>query len=296
MRFVRGMSLYVRLQTSFWNHRKTMRLKASLGDSALWLPPRLWSYAAESQPDGDFSSYTAEELAAILAYAGDATSMRQALLRAGFLDEDGKLHDWPEHNSYHETYAKRAKDAANTRWEKEREKKRLEEERKGKETSIASSMLQALHKHEAVEDPNTYEHKQPVTPTAKAPEGTVARSNALHAWYCEQMGTEVRLDMNLERLWFDWFKAQFTEDQFKRVFKYLKKQVDQKKRNDGALKLSNMLQPDRFNEDLALAARNCKPAPQPKAQEPEPVKSAEDWQKGQDAIKQLREQLKGGNV
>lgn len=112
------MSLYIRLLSSFWNHRKTAKLRAAIGDDALWIVPRLWSYAAENQPDGDFSGYTSEELATLLGCSKHATSIRQALLEAGFMDENGTLHDWHEHNGYHVSFAERAKKAADERWKR----------------------------------------------------------------------------------------------------------------------------------------------------------------------------------
>lgn len=133
------MSLYVRLQSSFWNHRKTLRLRAQIGEAGFWIPPRLWSYAAENQPDGDFSSYSAAELAMLLAYPGDAQAMLEAMQQAGFMDEM-KIHDWQEHNAYHSTFSERAKTAARARWDKEAEKKLKRNERKRKEPSIATSI------------------------------------------------------------------------------------------------------------------------------------------------------------
>lgn len=130
------MSLWIKLQTSFWTHRKTMILRAAIGDDALWLMPRLWSYAAGNQPDGDFSNYTAPVLAQILGYQKDATSMLQALLEAGFLDEDMHLHDWMEHNGFHSSFADRAKKAAAARWGKKKNPKRganAGEEKRGEE-------------------------------------------------------------------------------------------------------------------------------------------------------------------
>lgn len=135
------MSLYVRLQTSFWTHRKTVRLRARLGDDALWLPPRLWSYAAENQPDGDFSNYSAQEIAMLVGYAKDACVMLEALQQAGFMD--GMLvHGWEEYNAYHSVYAERARTAAAARWAK-KSPAPPRKERKGKETSNASSILEA---------------------------------------------------------------------------------------------------------------------------------------------------------
>jgi len=135
------MSLYTRLYAGFWTHRKTIRLRALIGDAALWVPPRCWSYAAENQPNGDFSDYSDQELATAVGYTGDATSMREALLQAGFLDPDGRIHNWEKYNGYHKRFSDRAKTAAAARWDKERTKERKEKRRK--EASIASSMHQA---------------------------------------------------------------------------------------------------------------------------------------------------------
>lgn len=153
------MSLYVRVFTNFYTHRKTARLRVLLGDDALWLVPRLWAYAAENQPDGIFSDYSPEEIASLVGYSKDAQSMLEALLKAGFLDPDPlRLHDWKEHNNYHQTFKERASKAAKVRWSKPdatsiasgmlEASVRAPIEKKGKErskqsSSIASSMLQA---------------------------------------------------------------------------------------------------------------------------------------------------------
>jgi len=138
--------LYIRLMTNFYTHRKTVRLRTSLGNDALWIPPRIWAYCAENQPDGDLSDYKPDELAMLIGYQGDATSMLQALKDCGLITSDGQIHDWDVHNGYHDKFSKRAKIAADARWKKEKEQKKEDTERgKGKvETSIASSMLRAF--------------------------------------------------------------------------------------------------------------------------------------------------------
>lgn len=144
------MSLFVKLKTGFWTHRKTARLRAAIGDDAFWVPPRLWCYAAENQPDGDFSGYSAQELAMLVGYSKDATSMLEALHKAGFMHE-GRIHGWEEHNGFHQTFSERAKNAASARWEKHREKSAKKtppsergEEMRGDDTSNALSMLVAF--------------------------------------------------------------------------------------------------------------------------------------------------------
>ena len=112
------MSLYIKLSTNFFTHLKTRRLARKLGEAALWLPPRLWAYCAEHQPDGDLSRYSAEDIAELVGYTGDATSMLQALLDASFIDKDMTLHDWCQHNGFHKNFAERAQKAARARWSK----------------------------------------------------------------------------------------------------------------------------------------------------------------------------------
>jgi uncharacterized phage protein (TIGR02220 family) len=150
-------SLFVKVFTNFYTHRKTMRLRASLGDDAFWIVPRLWAYAAENQPDGDFASYTDGEIAGLIGYNKDASSMLQALLQAGFMDSDRKIHDWADHNGYHQGFSDRARAAAKARWDKQKERTKEKgeemkgEDRIGEETSNASSMLQASPKHEKID-------------------------------------------------------------------------------------------------------------------------------------------------
>lgn len=121
------MSLHIRLYTNFWTHRKTARLRSILGNDALWIPPRLWSYAAENQPDGDFSNYSPEELALLIGYSSNAQAMLQALQQACFLD-GMKINGWEEHNAYHHAFSERAKKAADARW-KGKDKKGKEKKR-----------------------------------------------------------------------------------------------------------------------------------------------------------------------
>lgn len=138
------MSLYVKLHTNFYAHRKTLRLRAAIGDAAFWIPPRLWAYAAENQPDGIFQDYTTEEISQIIGYTGDASSMLQALLKAGFMDNEPlRIHDWPEYNGFHKTFSERAKKAASARWSKSPSTPSPINEKRGDEASIAPSMLQA---------------------------------------------------------------------------------------------------------------------------------------------------------
>ena len=138
--------LYVKLFTGFFAHRKTLRLRAALGDDAFWVPPRLWAYAAEQQPDGVFEDYSAEEIASLIGYTSptrDASSMLQALLKHGFMDANPlRIHNWAEHSRYHQTFADRAKKAAAARWSKSPSTPTPDTEKER-----GTSILQACLKH-----------------------------------------------------------------------------------------------------------------------------------------------------
>jgi hypothetical protein len=115
-------NLYIWVMTGFYTHRKTARLRSFIGDAAFWVPPRLWAYCAENQPDGDLSGYGDTELEMLIGFTSNATSnatsIKQALIQSGYVDLDSKVHDWEEHNGYHKTFSDRAKAAAAARWAK----------------------------------------------------------------------------------------------------------------------------------------------------------------------------------
>lgn len=132
------MSPYVRLDSSFWTHRKTIRLQSKIGDAAFWVPQRLWCYAATTQPDGNFSEYQAEELTLALGYRGDAQALLEALVDSGFMNSDHTIHNWDHWNRFHTMFAERARKAANARWGKSIHKNRKVKETKGQYRKGAS--------------------------------------------------------------------------------------------------------------------------------------------------------------
>lgn len=81
----------------------------------------------------------------------------------------------------------------------------------------------------------------------------IHRIQQAHALYCRLTGQPVSLRFDRERLWFDLFHAGFNEADLQRVVRYLQREIHQGRRNVGALKLSNLLQLDRFEEDLHIS-------------------------------------------
>jgi hypothetical protein len=81
----------------------------------------------------------------------------------------------------------------------------------------------------------------------------IERIHQAHALYCRLTGQRVSLRFDRERLWYELFHAGFTEADLQRVIRYLQREIREGRRNVGALKLSNLLQLDRFEEDLNIS-------------------------------------------
>ena len=105
----------------------------------------------------------------------------------------------------------------------------------------------------------------------------IQRIQQAHALYCRLTGQRVSLRFDRERLWYELFHAGFSEADLKRVISYLQKEIREGRRNVGALKLSNLLQLDRFEEDLNISrVRLYAPKPSIPVAPPAPLPSSEE--------------------
>lgn len=91
----------------------------------------------------------------------------------------------------------------------------------------------------------------------------IERIQQAHALYCRLTGQRVSLRFDRERLWYELFHAGFSEDDLQRVIRYLQREIREGRRNVGALKLSNLLQLDRFEEDLNISRVRLYAPPKP---------------------------------
>jgi hypothetical protein len=82
---------------------------------------------------------------------------------------------------------------------------------------------------------------------------TLATLRATHELYCQLTGQKLSSRFDRERLWYEFLRAGFSAQDLKRVVTYLQKEIRASRRNVGALKLSNLLQLDRFEEDLHIS-------------------------------------------
>jgi len=126
----------------------------------------------------------------------------------------------------------------------------------------------------------------------RPPPSIPAQLEQLHQTYCRLTGQNLSLRFDRERLWFEFLRAGFTLADLVQVVTYLQKEIRHTRRNVGALKLSNLLQLDRFEEDLHISrVRLTAPAPVP--QRPvavlPPCSPAELERRRQRALEQLRE-------
>jgi hypothetical protein len=112
---------------------------------------------------------------------------------------------------------------------------------------------------------------------------------AAHQLYCQLTGQSLRLGFDRERQWYEWLRAGFTLVDLRRVIAYLQREIREGRRNVGALKLSNLLQPDRFEEDLNIRRVRLEPLPRPAAQAPPALSEPQRALKRLQCLEQLRQ-------
>ena len=123
----------------------------------------------------------------------------------------------------------------------------------------------------------------------------------LHQTYCQLTGQNLSLRFDRERLWYEFLCAGFTRPNLIQVVAYLQKEIRQTRRNVGALKLSNLLQLDRFEEDLNISRVRLRPAVD-SAVKPSPapallsVEQARGRQRALDQLHELGEKLRRGEL
>ena len=118
----------------------------------------------------------------------------------------------------------------------------------------------------------------------------IERIQQAHALYGRLTGQRVSLRFDRERLWYELFHAGFNEADLQRVISYLQREIREGRRNVGALKLSNLLQLDRFEEDLNISRVQLyppKPSQPVATPRPAPLSPEEDEAARQRALKIL---------
>lgn len=125
----------------------------------------------------------------------------------------------------------------------------------------------------------------------------LAQLEQLHQTYCRLTGQNLSWRFDRERLWWEFLHAGFTLADLIQVIRYLQKEIRHTRRNVGALKLSNLLQLDRFEEDLNISRVRLIPEPPPKppitlAPTGSPAQQERGRQRALEQLRQLKQTLR----
>ena len=112
-----------------------------------------------------------------------------------------------------------------------------------------------------------------------------------HALYCQLTGQNLSLGFDRERMWFELLRLGYGLEQLRRVVIYLQREIRAQRRNVGALKLSNLLQPERFEEDLAISYLTLN-TPAPKQSPPPPLTNPNTLEQGRQRALECLQKLK----
>lgn len=112
-----------------------------------------------------------------------------------------------------------------------------------------------------------------------------------HHLYCSLTGQHLGLGYDRERMWFELLRTGYSLDDLRHLVTYLQREIRAGRRNVGALKLSNLLQPDRFEEDLAISRVALRPPsiPKPPPLPPPTLPPEELHHRRQEGLRLLRE-------
>jgi hypothetical protein len=132
-----------------------------------------------------------------------------------------------------------------------------------------------------------------------SPTDAAARIQAVHQLYTQLTGQSLSLRYDRERMWWNLLHAGYTPQDVRAVIRYLQREIRAGRRNVGALKLSNLLQLDRFEEDLQISRVRLTPPPPPPPPRPvppplpsDPAECQRRHQQTLDYLRQLRASLR----
>ena len=132
---------------------------------------------------------------------------------------------------------------------------------------------------------------QPAPPAAFPVDALAIRQ--AHQLYCQLTGQTLRLAFDRERMWYELLRLGYSLHELRAVITYLQREIRAQRRNVGALKLSNLLQPDRFEEDLQISRVRLRALPPPPPAPPAPpLLSAQERQQGRQRALECLRQIK----
>ena len=100
------MTPWIQVYSNLTSHRKTGRLADALGLANSFVSPNvvavgilisLWTWAIQNAIDGDLSGCSSRAIAEACRWNKKPEVLVSALVDSGWMDRDGKLHDWDEY-------------------------------------------------------------------------------------------------------------------------------------------------------------------------------------------------------
>ena len=91
---------WLQIDDTLREHRKIYALADALAIedyAAVGIVVCLWTWALSNAEDGDLSRFPSRALSRACGWAGDASALLGALKHAGFVEADGKIHDWEQY-------------------------------------------------------------------------------------------------------------------------------------------------------------------------------------------------------
>jgi len=120
-----------------------------------------------------------------------------------------------------------------------------------------------------------------------------------HRIYCSITGQQLGLGYDRERMWYELLRDGHSFDDLRHLIVYLQREIRGGRLNVGALKLSNLLQPDRLEENLAISrvalrppAPTSPPAPGPSRPPLPPDQLHRRREQGLQLLCELRQRLR----
>ena len=138
----------------------------------------------------------------------------------------------------------------------------------------------------------------PSSPKAPSTATTAPTITQAHQLYCQLTGQSLSLGFDRERMWLEVLRAGYSLEDLRRLILYLQREIRAERRNVGALKLSNLLQPDRFEEDLNLSRMRFHTAPPAKSSTAlraptcSPLEQEQGRQRALEQLRQLKASLR----
>lgn len=122
---------WIEVHQTLPSHRKIKALKRELKiktPQAVGHMVMLWLWAVDNAPDGDLSGIDPDDIAEAAEWPKDGKAFVDAMIRAGFLDQDMRLHDWGDFSGMlmEKREAKRASDRERQQRRRDRLKKEAE--------------------------------------------------------------------------------------------------------------------------------------------------------------------------